>query len=85
MPNLTCRHDSWELPELTGRRRRPREQNSRLRSQATRRSVGCEEAEPQHPGEVGAAQAGGLRHLGYRATAAREDILQLMCISSDLI
>ena len=40
--------------------------------------IGCEEAEPQHPGEVGAAQAGLLGHLGYRATAAREDLLQLM-------
>ena len=40
--------------------------------------VGREEAEPQHPGEVGAAQAGLLCHLGYRAAAAREDFLQLM-------
>lgn len=40
--------------------------------------VGREEAEPQHPGEVGAAQAGLLGHFGYRATAAREDLLQLM-------
>ena len=33
--------------------------------------VGCEEAEPQHPGEVGAAQAGGLRQLAGLSTAAQ--------------
>ncbi len=40
--------------------------------------VGGEEAEPQHTCKVRAAYAGLICHLGYGATAVREDLLQLM-------